>query len=150
MVYDDHGNIVDGPVWHFSTTADWSCGCAFMDNRDDRWYESVQIGEQCWMAENLNAGIQIDGMNDQTDNDTIEKYCYDNLESNCDHFGGLYQWNEAMLYSVIPGVQGICPDGWYLRMKNGNNWRDGPTTSLVTLIRNGITYIGEVGMPVIT
>ncbi len=128
VVFDDHGNIVDGQVWHFSTTADWSCGCAFMDNRDDRWYESVQIGEQCWMAENLNAGIPIDGMNDQTDNDTIEKYCYDNLESNCDHFGGLYQWNEAMLYSVIPGVQGICPDGWYLpsdeEWKQLEGWAD--------------------------
>ena len=77
-------------------------------------YSIVAIGPQCWMAENLNVGSRIDGVNDQTNNSTLEKYCYDDLESNCDIYGGLYQWNEMMQYTTTPGVQGICPPGWHL------------------------------------
>jgi uncharacterized protein (TIGR02145 family) len=53
-------------------------------------------------------------VNNQTDNGTIEKYCFDNTETNCDVYGGLYQWNEMMQYSTAPGVKGICPTGWHL------------------------------------
>ena len=81
---------------------------------ETRTYSIVSIGTQCWMAENLNVGTRIDGVNDQTNNSTLEKYCYDDLESNCDIYGGLYQWDEMMQYSTAPGVQGICPPGWHL------------------------------------
>jgi len=56
----------------------------------------------------------LDGASTQTDNSVIEKYCYNNLESNCDIYGGLYQWDEAMQYVTTEGVQGICPNGWHL------------------------------------
>jgi len=46
----------------------------------------------------------------QTNNGTIEKYCYGNNAANCEIYGGLYQWNEAMQYAA--GTQGICPNGW--------------------------------------
>ena len=94
--------------------ADWYCGNQITDSRDGQNYTTVQIGTQCWMAENLNVGTRIDGVNDQTDNSTMEKYCYDNDVANCDTYGGLYQWNEMMQYVTTEGVQGICPDGWYL------------------------------------
>jgi uncharacterized protein (TIGR02145 family) len=84
------------------------------DIRDGQQYTTVLIGNQCWMAENLNIGTRIDGTDDQTDNGTIEKYCYDDIEGNCDDFGGLYQWNEAMQYTTAEGSQGICPDGWHV------------------------------------
>jgi uncharacterized protein (TIGR02145 family) len=74
----------------------------------------VRIGTQIWMAENLNAGTRIDGASEQTDNGIIEKYCYNNNEENCDTDGGLYQWNEAMGYSITEGAQGICPNGWHI------------------------------------
>ncbi|MFA5420902.1 MAG: FISUMP domain-containing protein, partial [Patescibacteria group bacterium] len=45
---------------------------------------------------------------------TIEKYCYENLESNCDIYGGLYQWNEMMQYVTAEDAQGICPEGWHI------------------------------------
>lgn len=81
---------------------------------DGRTYNTVLIGEQCWLKENLEVGTMILGSNDMTDNDDIEKYCYDDDPANCDNFGGLYQWNEAMQYSVKEGSQGICPDGWHI------------------------------------
>ncbi len=49
-----------------------------------------------------------------TDNGVIEKYCYNNLEANCDVWGGLYQWDEMMLYSTPPTVQDICPPDWHI------------------------------------
>ena len=77
-------------------------------------YYTVLIGTQCWMAENLNIGNMINGASNQTDNSTIEKYCFDNNISNCDTYGGLYQWNEMMQYITTPGLQGICPEGWHV------------------------------------
>lgn len=91
-----------------------SCGAAIIDSRDGQTYNTVQIGNQCWMAENLNIGTRIDGTAEQTDNAILEKYCYNDSESNCDTYGGLYQWNEMMQYVTGPGVQGICPTGWHI------------------------------------
>jgi uncharacterized protein (TIGR02145 family) len=90
------------------------CGFELFDDRDGQYYNTVLIGTQCWMAENLNIGIKITGFNSQTDNSIIEKYCYYDNTANCDTYGGLYQWNEMMEYSTTPGVQGICPAGWHL------------------------------------
>ncbi len=91
----------------------WACGDPITDI-DGNIYNTVQIGDQCWMAENLNIGTMINGSQTMTDNSIIEKYCYDNDPFNCDTLGGLYQWNEAMQYATYPGAQGICPDGWHL------------------------------------
>lgn len=91
----------------------WSCGDTVQDVEGNS-YPTVEIGTQCWMAKNLNIGTRINGANNQTNNLTIEKYCYNDLESNCDTHGGLYQWNEAMQYTESSGVQGICPVGWHI------------------------------------
>ncbi len=79
-------------------------------------YHTVQIGGQCWLKENLDVGIMIIDSDTAKDNGTIEEYCYNNDTSNCDTYGGLYQWNEAMQYTTIPGVRGICPAGWHIPM----------------------------------
>ena len=99
-----------------SPVAPWNCGDPLVDDRDGQSYATVQIGTQCWMAENLNIGTMINGSNNQSQQtpEVIEKYCYDNNTSNCDTYGGLYQWNEMMQYTTTPGVQGICPTGWHL------------------------------------
>ncbi len=90
------------------------CGDILKDFRDGQRYTTVQIGTQCWMAENLNIGTMINGSSNQTDNGSIEKYCYSDNTSNCDTYGGLYQWDEMMQYVTIEGTQGICPAGWHL------------------------------------
>jgi len=77
-------------------------------------YHTVKIGNQCWFRENLNIGTRINGIAEQTDNGIMEKYCYDDLESNCETYGGLYQWNELMQYVTTEGAKGLCPDGWHI------------------------------------
>ncbi len=81
---------------------------------DGNVYNTVQIGSQCWMRENLRVGSRIDGSMNQTDNGTVEKFCYDDDPSNCEVFGGLYQWGEVMNYSEEEGSPGICPQGWHV------------------------------------
>lgn len=81
---------------------------------DSTQYPTVQIGNQCWMRDNLNAGIRIGDSISQTDNAIAEKYCYDNLESNCDIYGALYQWHEVMNYQSGEASRGICPEGWHI------------------------------------
>jgi uncharacterized protein (TIGR02145 family) len=90
------------------------CGNDFVDPRDGQVYQSVLIGAQCWMAENLNFGSMILGNYEQTDNGIIEKYCYNDDSNNCSQYGGLYQWNEAMDYTPSQATQGICPTGWHI------------------------------------
>ena len=94
--------------------ATFSCGDSIIDIRNEQKYKTVQIGEFCWMANNLNIGVTIDGSTDQLQNDIIEKYCYNDIDDSCNIYGGLYQWNEAMQYDTIAGSQGLCPDGWHL------------------------------------
>jgi len=101
-----------GDIETFTTLQSFICGDQI--NYGGQTYNTVLIGDQCWMEENLNIGTRIDGVNDQTDNSMIEKYCYDDNENNCDEYGALYQWNEMMQYTTTQGTQGICPSAWHL------------------------------------
>ncbi|MFA5644630.1 MAG: FISUMP domain-containing protein [Patescibacteria group bacterium] len=92
-------------------------------------YPSVQIGTQCWLAKDLNVGNMVAGSVEQSNNSIIEKYCYDGLETNCDKYGGLYQWDEMMQYSLDPGIRGICPSGWHIPT-------DGEWTQLTNYVIN--------------
>ncbi|MDR0983358.1 MAG: hypothetical protein LBM07_09000 [Culturomica sp.] len=101
------------------------CGSDFTDSRDNQVYPTVQIGSQCWMAKNLNYGSRVSGNDNKTHKRSgVQKICYDNLESNCDIYGGLYSWKEtvngensgSIKYVVGSSnvIQGVCPDGWHV------------------------------------
>jgi len=77
-------------------------------------YNTVQIGSQCWLKENLDVGTRVNGSVNQTNNGIIEKYCYNDDPANCTTYGGLYQWNESMQYVTTPGTKGICPTGFHI------------------------------------
>ena len=93
---------------------------------EGKTYNTVRIGDQCWLKENLDVGKLVLGSVNQTNNDTIEKYCYNNIPANCTTYGGLYQWGEAVAYtngasnetSPSPAfsgnIRGICPPGWHI------------------------------------
>lgn len=95
---------------------------SFTDDRDGQSYKTVKIGNQIWMAENLNYEIK---------NGFIKSYCYQDQDSNCTKYGRLYTWGGAMdsagiwsengigcgyKKSCTPTfpVRGICPSGWHL------------------------------------
>lgn len=95
-----------------------NCPGSITDERDGKIYNTVLIGCRCWMAENLNIGSMIQGGLEQNNHNSIEKYCYENAESNCSVYGGLYQWDNMMQWSTDPLGQGICPSGWHIPTKN--------------------------------
>ena len=106
----------------------------FTDERNGRMYYYLTIngknqdGESASvtvMAENLNIGEMVDGTKEQSNDSKIERYCYNDDTTNCDKYGGLYQWAEAMQLpsecntrscadQIKPNHQGICPKGWRL------------------------------------
>jgi uncharacterized protein (TIGR02145 family) len=89
-------------------------------------YNTVQVGTQCWLRENINMGTKVIATATQTNNNIVEKYCYVDDEYYCNFYGGLYQWAEMVQYyngvtnithwSPVPTtpVQGICPPGWHI------------------------------------
>ncbi len=96
------------------TNAQTKCGDTLIDARDGKKYGTVKIGSQCWMKDNLNVGTMVTSSTVQSNNSIIEKYCYNDGAGDCNTYGGLYQWNEAMNYTTASGGQGICPNGWHL------------------------------------
>ena len=82
----DSAAVISDPV-PGSDSAD-----VFRDIRDGQVYKIVTIGDQVWIAKNLN--YEMAG-----------SYCYNNNASNCMRYGRLYTWNAAM---------NACPDGWHL------------------------------------
>jgi uncharacterized protein (TIGR02145 family) len=93
-------------------------------------YPTVQIGNQCWFAKNLNIGEMIFSAREQLNNSAVEKFCQENNVFYCIEFGGLYQWAEAVQYQngatnlsspnpVFSGnIKGICPLGWHIPSNN--------------------------------
>ena len=90
------------------------CGKYFIDLRDEQSHSTIQIGTHCWMAENLNIGTRIDCINNPSDNDTIEKYCYNNEPESCNIYVGTHpiQWliTKAILpaFRVVTGVIAVA------------------------------------------
>lgn len=94
------------------------------DARDAKVYNIVEIGTQCWMAQNLDYGTYVPIATGQGGAGT-QKYCYADNTGNCTTYGGLYEWTEMMNGSVtcngcasappcVTPVQGICPTGWHV------------------------------------
>jgi uncharacterized protein (TIGR02145 family) len=108
------GSNSDNVQVSFADTSSWACGADFTDARDNQTYATVLIDNRCWFAENLNYGTFVTTTQGQSNNSTPEKYCYGNVQGNCNTNGGLYTWDELMNYSTADSAQGLCPDGWHV------------------------------------
>jgi uncharacterized protein (TIGR02145 family) len=87
------------------------CGQPITDIRDGKTYQTVQIGSQCWFAENLDYGTLVPSAQYQRDNCIPEKYVRSAFSV---QGSALYQWDELMQYTDIPGEKGLCPPGWHV------------------------------------
>lgn len=93
--------------------ADFSCGASKVADYDGNIYATVEIGAQCWMAENLRATKYSDGTS------VSDLRAPDNNSANVPVYGYLYTWDatmngEAASSSKPSGVKGICPTGWHV------------------------------------
>lgn len=76
----------------------WSCGQPFTDTRDGRTYATINIGGQCWLAENFKYA-------------SASSVIYNNDAANLNTYGRLYNWNDAL---------SVAPAGW--RLPTDNDW----------------------------
>ena len=90
---------------------------------DGNTYNTVQIGQQCWMKQNLRTTHYSDGtsisLGSSTSLTTAYRYYPNNDSSNVSTYGYLYNWPAVMQNSSSgsansSGVQGICPTGWHV------------------------------------
>ena len=98
-------------------------GTSTVTDVDGNIYNTIQIGDQCWMRENLRTTKYADNtyieLGSSTSTFTAYRYCPDNNSSNVSTYGYLYNWlavmGSASASSTNPsGVQGICPTGWHV------------------------------------
>jgi uncharacterized protein (TIGR02145 family) len=108
----DDPEISDNYIFQFATYT--PCAGTPTVEYEGQVYNTIQIFNQCWLKENLNVGVIIPGGEEQWDNGMIEKFCYNDKPDSCTKYGGLYQWDEMMQYTIIQGTQGICPPGWHI------------------------------------
>jgi uncharacterized protein (TIGR02145 family) len=123
---------------------------SFTDLRDGKTYNTVKIGTQTWMAENLNYAVS--------------GVCYNNQNSNCAIYGRLYNWATAMDLPAscntntcasqinTPNHKGLCPEGWHIpkssefsEMARSLVDSMGETAALAYIYANLVTQFGGYG-----
>jgi uncharacterized protein (TIGR02145 family) len=112
---------------------------------DGNTYNTVQIGNQCWMRENLRTthyanGDSIPlGINTSTSSTIAYRFYPNSNENNVSTYGYLYNWPAVMggspsSSSNPSGVQGICPNGWHV--PSDSEW-----TQLTDYVSEQIRYV---------
>lgn len=111
---------------------------ALTDSRNGKVYKTAKIGNQIWMAENLNIDIS------EWDVDFEKDFGYQfatkcpkaSTEDDCNKYGRLYtksgfllEYNNVEIYDKYPTVpenlrpfQGVCPVGWHI--PSIDEWQD--------------------------
>jgi uncharacterized protein (TIGR02145 family) len=130
---------------------------SFTDPRDGNVYQTVIIGNQEWMAENLKYLPSVAGSN--TGSETTPYYYVYGYEgtnvnnaqatANYSTYGVLYNWPAAMNLQASSntnpsGVQGVCPTGWHLPSDDEwtelTNYLDGTSVAGAKLKETGTTH----------
>lgn len=114
-----------GEVLTFTTTYVDAQSCPStptLTDYDGNIYNTVQIGSQCWMKENLRTTRYVNGESIPLDNTGGYNPCRcepNNDSSSVTIYGYLYNWAAVMhgassSASNPSGIQGICPTGWHV------------------------------------
>ena len=104
------------PAENLTVYAQWYRLCEPVTDIDNNTYQSVNISNKCWMAENLRTLHYYDGR-EITNIYEYKSSTYPNAEENVSIFGRLYDCYDAADASRPTRgtrIQGICPDGWFL------------------------------------
>ena len=145
------GSSVELPSGEIVRSSDVKNG-AMIDSRDGQTYNTVTIGSQTWMAENLNYAL-------------LNSHCYNNEANNCTKYGRLYTFGAVMDSagtfstngvgcgngvgcSPTYPVRGICPEGWHL--PSNDEWNTllsavggQSVAGLALKSTTGWSYVGE-------
>ena len=89
--------------------------CGVVTDYDGNKYQTVKLGSQCWMKENLRSTHYADG----TEIGKASRYNPNNDASKVSEYGFLYTWTAVMHGATSSNetpsnVQGICPNGWHV------------------------------------
>ncbi len=90
---DGNTNQSESQIWSFCTKIPVLERGTLVDPRDAQFYNTIKIGEQWWMAANINY---------ETNSGS---WCYNDNPSLCATMGRLYDWDSA---------RNACPEGWHL------------------------------------
>lgn len=128
----------------YNTAADGYGFGQICDERDYHIYKFTTIGEQVWMAENLNYAYL-----EPTTTKDSSSFCYNNNPKECESRGRFYLWSAAIDSTALEvertcgnglncdfteNVRGVCPEGWHLPSK-------AEITALVSYDGNTVTSI---------
>ncbi len=110
-----------GETKSFTTTGPLVCGTSVVSDYDGNIYQTVKIGSQCWMKENMHTYHYSDGTS--INSPYAMDHCYVPYEIVAEGHGYLYDWQAATRYGYGSddnpnGVQGVCPPGWHLPSKS--------------------------------
>jgi uncharacterized protein (TIGR02145 family) len=162
IVSADITGLTVGMTYHFRIKAINTLGTTFgndvtftteasgtVTDVDGNIYNTITIGTQVWMKENLKTTKYNDGtaISNITDNtawaaSTAGAYSdYSNTPANSTTYGRLYNWytvdNNAATKVVSNGGKNVCPTGWHI--PSDDEW----TTLTDYLINNGYGYAGS-------
>lgn len=124
--------LIPNTQYHFRIKADNSAGTSYSDDLtfttgdtppqltdiDGNVYNTVQIGTQTWMAENLRTTKYADGTPINGISEKFFSYYNDDI-SYASKYGAYYNWAAAMngaseSWLNPSSVQGVCPAGWHM------------------------------------
>ena len=129
------GETYYGSEVFFTTLTPFICGTGTVTDYDGNVYNTVLIGDQCWMKENMRATHYANGTALGTAiRGTSSTYSYYN-SGNTTSYGLLYNWYGAKgPAAVSANNQGICPTGWHVPS-------DGEWTELTQYVSNQSQYL---------
>ena len=115
------------------------CGIDKLVDIDDNEYNTVQIGTQCWMAENLRVKSWMNNGTKTplaawtyyraTNQGNTSNFCYAEISNDDTGISGIFENSTEVFYpwatvvsrtsaqtnnTASAKIQGICPDGWHV------------------------------------